>query len=442
MAKRARPLAVEFRPAAALVPYAKNARMHSEAQIAQIAASMLEFGWTNPVLVDAKGGIIAGHGRVLASEGIWADGKSIRNIPDRQVPTITLAHLTEAQRRAYVIADNQLPLNAAWNPELLRLELGELKLEGFDLALLGFGDGLGKLMAPAGLMEPDAAPPLPEAPVSRLGDTWACGAHRVRCGDATSAEDVAALLGSTRPLLMVTDPPYGVEYDPNWRNEASRNGSLVHTIGATAIGRVANDERADWTEAWSLFAGDVAYVWHGGRHAEAVSRSLGETGFVPRAQIIWNKDRLIIGRGDYHWKHEPCWYAVRKGKRGHWSGDRTQSTVWDIAHRASDTGHSTQKPVECMRRPIANHAAPEVYDPFLGSGTTMIAAEMEGRACYGMEIAPQYVDVAVIRWQNFTGEEATLNAGGPTFADVAKVRGEKPKRRRRIAEPHPAEAPQ
>jgi DNA modification methylase len=250
------------------------------------------------------------------------------------------------------------------------------------------------------------------------------GGHRLLCGDSTVATDVERVLGGVQPHLMVTDPPYGVEYDPAWRNRASRNGSLTHTIGCTAIGEVQNDGRIDWGEAWALFPGDVAYVWHAGRHASAVQASLEAVDFEIRCQLVWAKDRMIIGRGHYHWHHEPCWYAVRKGKTGHWSGDRKQTTLWQIAHRASETGHSTQKPVECMRRPIENNSSPgqAIYDPFLGSGTTVIAAEQTGRCCIGLEISPAYCDVIVARWQSFTGNKATLADDSRTFDEIAATR--------------------
>ncbi|MFP1632656.1 DNA-methyltransferase [Zhengella sp. ZM62] len=185
-----------------------------------------------------------------------------------------------------------------------------------------------------------------------------------------------------------------------------------------------NDDRADWREAWALFPGDVAYVWHGALHASLVAASLEASGFAIRSQIIWDKTRLVIGRGDYHWAHEPAWYAVRKGKTGHWSGDRKQSTVWAIEHRRSDSGHGTQKPVECMKRPIENNSSPgqAIYEPFSGSGTTIIAAEMTGRACHAIELNPAYVDVAIRRWQDFTGKQAVLEATGQGFADAQSER--------------------
>jgi DNA modification methylase len=233
--------------------------------------------------------------------------------------------------------------------------------------------------------------------------------------------DILPTLGKVD--AVVTDPPYGVEYDANWRNKAMRaDGSA---IAGRAVGKVENDDRADWTEAWALFPGDVAYIWHAGLFAGAVADSLTATGFKLRSQIIWAKSNFAIGRGDYHWHHEPCWYAVRDGKTGHYTGDRKQTTLWQIPKpQKSETGHSTQKPVECMKRPIENNSSPgqAVYEPFSGSGTTIIAGEMTGRCVYAIELNPAYVDVAVKRWQDFTGKQATLEGDGRTFAEVSNGR--------------------
>lgn len=404
-----------YKPAAvaSLIPYVRNARTHSDAQVAQIAASIREFGFTNPILVDGENGVIAGHGRLLAA----------RKLGMSEVPTLELRHLTPAQKRAYVLADNRLALSAGWDEDLLRLELGELQAEGFDLELTGFDaiEIAGFLADPSiGLTDPDDVPPVPDAPVARLGDAWILGRHRLVCGDSTDAGTVALALNGIRPHLMVTDPPYGVDYDPAWRNRAG--------LSATErTGKVLNDDRADWREAWALFPGDVAYVWHGALHATTVAESLTASGFAIRSQIIWAKERLVMGRGHYHWQHEPCWYAVRGS--GHWTGDRKQTTLWQIPTRAPDhqdaaTVHGTQKPVECMRRPMVNNSSPgqAVYEPFSGSGTTLIAAEMEGRACHAIELSPGYVDVAIQRWQAFTGQIATLGVGGLSFADVTALR--------------------
>jgi DNA modification methylase len=261
----------------------------------------------------------------------------------------------------------------------------------------------------------DDVPDAPETPISQPGDLWLLGKHWLLCGDATVATDVEQLLGDVKPLLMVTDPPYGVEYDPGWRNEAG-------AAATKRTGKVLNDDRADWREAWALFPGDVAYVWHGALHATTVADSLEASGFNIRSQIIWAKDRLVLSRGDYHWQHEPCLYAVKKTGKGHWAGDRKQTTLWQIANKDQDaeTVHGTQKPVECMRRPILNNSSPgqAVYEPFMGSGTTLIAAETTGRVCYGIELNPAYVDVAVERWQQFTGKDAVLSGSGETFNKI------------------------
>ena len=405
------PEAVEMRAIDALLPYARNARTHSDAQVAQLAASIVEFGWTNPVLVDGGGTIIAGHGRVLAA----------RKLGLTEVPCIVLAHLTDAQRRALVIADNRLALSAGWDDEMLASELIGLRDDGFSLPLLGFGDDeIGRLLAvqTEGLTDPDDVPEDQAEAVSRAGDLWVMGRHRLICGDSTDAGSIAILLAGVKPGIMVTDPPYGVEYDAAWRTRAG-----LQKTGANGV--VLNDDRADWREAWALFPGDVAYVWHAaGFHSVAVAESLVASGFDVRMQVIWAKPRLVIGRGHYHMQHEPCWYAVRKGSTASWTGDRKQTTLWQIEHRKSDTGHSTQKPVECMKRPIENHTNPgqSVYEPFSGSGTTIIACEMTGRHCFAVELNPPYVDMAVRRWQQFTGLDAVLEGDGRTFAEVAASR--------------------
>lgn len=407
---------VEMRAVVGLVPYARNSRTHSPEQVDQIAASVREWGWTTPVLVDEAGMIIAGHGRVMAAQKLGL----------REIPVMTAHGWSEAQKKAYVLADNKLALNAGWDNALLKVELEELKAFDFDLPLIGFSeDELNTFLIDrtAGLVDPDETPEPPVNPISVLGDTWVLGRHRIRCGDSTSADDVAALLAGVSPHLMVTDPPYGIEYDPNWRNEADRaNGKK---IGAGATGKVLNDDKADWREAWALFPGDVAYIWHAGNMAHVVAESLMACGFNIRAQIIWAKSQFVIGRGDYHPQHEPCWYAVKKGKAGHYDGGRKQSTLWQIEKpRKSETGHGTQKPVECMKRPIENNSSPgqAVYEPFSGSGTTIIAGEMTGRCVYAMELNPPYVDVAIKRWQEFTGQKAVLEGDGRTFEDVAAMR--------------------
>jgi DNA modification methylase len=406
---------IEQWPTERLIPFARNARTHSEAQISQIASSIREWGWTNPVLVTEDGTIIAGHGRVLAA----------RKLRIADVPVMVASDWTDAQKRAYAIADNKLTLNGGWDEELLGLELEELEVLGFDLDLIGFTEGERAALAAQlveGLTDPDDVPDLPTEPVAQAGDIWLLGPHRLLCGDSTSTADVERLLAGVKPHLMITDPPYGVNYEPAWRKRAGVN------LNARKLGKVANDDRADWREAWALFPGSVAYVWHAGRHTSEVQQSLEASGFEMRSQIIWAKDRFALSRGHYHWQHEPCWYAVRGTTGTNWSGDRKQSTHWNMNSRDDDGhGHGTQKPVECMRRPIENNSSPgqAIYEPFSGSGTTIIAAEMTGRSCLAVEIDPAYVDVALLRWQAFTGEMARLAKDGRTLAEVAiERRGE------------------
>jgi len=407
-------LQVESWPIERLLPYAANARTHPDEQVAQIAGSIAEFGFNVPCLVDERGVLIAGHGRILGAKRLGL----------QQVPVIRLGHLSDAQARAFRLADNRIALNAGWDEELLSAELERLKEDGADLNLLGFAeDELDRLLdaldAGGASEEEDDVPERPTQAVTRPGDLWLLGAHRLLCGDATVAADVQRLLGDARPHLMVTDPPYGVEYDPNWRVESG--------VSSTARpGKVNNDDRADWREAWSLFPGEVAYVWHSGIHARTVAESLDACGFLIRAQIVWAKPRLVLSRGDYHWQHEPCFYAVRKGASGHWQGARDQTTLWTIATGKNDeaTEHGTQKPVECMRRPLVNNSAKGdlVYEPFAGSGSTLIAAESVGRVCFAIEIDPRYCDVIIERWQRHTGKAASLASDGRGF-DV--VQGER-----------------
>jgi DNA modification methylase len=392
-----------------LVPYARNAKKHDEAQVAKLAGSIREFGFNNPVLIDADNGIIAGHGRVMAAQKLAL----------ASVPCLRLSHLSETQKRAYILADNRLAeLGGGWDAEMLKLELADLGDLDVDLDGIGFGaDDLQDLELSEEPEESDmdSEPQIDKAEELRAkwgvepGQLWELGDHRLLCGDSTKKEDVERMMGEDKPLLMVTDPPYGVEYDADWRNKATRADGTP--IGAFAVGKVENDSRADWREAWQLFNGDVAYVWHAGLFAPTVAESLAACGFELRSQIVWAKSNFAIGRGDYQWKHEPCWYSVRKGKRGHTKGDRSQTTLWEIDKpQKSETGHSTQKPVECMARPIRNHDSEFVYEPFSGSGTTIIACEQLGRKARAIEISPAYVAVALQRWADATGKTPKLMA--------------------------------
>jgi DNA modification methylase len=310
------------------------------------------------------------------------------------------------------------------------LELMELHDLNIDLSLTGFdAREIDTLLARGADLEERAnqVPELPSEPTTRAGDLWTCGAHRVLCGDATDRDAVSRLLAATRPELMVTDPPYGIAYNPAWREQAGLGRQRQ-------VGLVQNDDRADWAAAYALFPGSVMYVWHAGLHAAEVAMGIQAAGFELRAQIIWVKQHFALSRGMYHWQHEPAWLAVRQGARSQWRGDRTQSTVWQVANlnpfggnsEEIATGHGTQKPVDLMRRPLLNHteAGAVVYDPFLGSGTTLIAAQMTERICYGLEIDPRYCDVIVRRWQELTGEQAMLDGTNTSFDEVAMERSQ------------------
>ena len=404
---------IELWPIERLVEYSRNPRKN-DAAVDRMCASIHEFGFKVPVLARSDGTVVDGHLRIKAARklGSWPGGDITG------IPVITCDEWSEAQVKAFRLMVNRSVTWADWDYELLALELQEIQESDFDLSLTGFNPGeIDRLLLLDENDKVDEAPPLPESPVSRLGDLWLLGLHRVLCGDSTNSDHVARLLGGRKPILLVSDPPYGTSYDPEWRKRAGLNKS-------DRMGKVSNDDRADWREAWALFPGDVAYVWHGALHAATVAASLEVCGFQIRSQVIWAKPSLVIGRGHYHWQHEPCWYAVRT--TGHWNGDRKQSTLWQIENRNQDvkTVHSTQKPVECMRRPILNHTknGEQVYDPFLGSGTTLAAAEVTQRVCCGMELDPRYNDVAVQRWQSLTGKQATLDGDGRTFHEIAEER--------------------
>ena len=409
-------MAIENWPISKFVPYVRNPRKNDQA-VDRMAASIREFGFKIPVLARSDGEVVDGHLRLKAAQKLAL----------AEIPVIICDEWSPVQVKAFRLLVNRSANWADWDFELLELEMQEFRDLEFDLELSGFDSSeIDRLLHPdAKVDEDDVESNLPETPMSRVGDLWVCGPHRVLCGDATSAEDVARLFGSLEPALMVTDPPYGVNYDPQWREDAGL-GPQRQT------GVVANDDRADWSPAYRLFPGDVAYVWHAGVHASEVAAGLASAGFEIRSQIVWSKQHFALGRGDYHWQHEPCWYAVRRGKPSSWCGDRTQSTVWEVPNlnpfggnpEEDATGHSTQKPVELMRRPILNNTrrGAAVYDPFLGSGTTLIAAESCERVCLGLEIDSRYVDMIIRRWQKMTNGVARLEATGASFDDVSTER--------------------
>jgi len=392
-----------------LSPDPHNANRGTDRGRSSLAHSLQEFGAGRAVLIDRQGRIIAGNKTVEQAKRL--------NIPLRVVKTDG-HHLIAVQRedldlstdpraRALAIADNRVgELDLEWDVEMLK----KLHADGLDLSAFWTDAEFTTLFADAnaGLTDENAVVEPGATDIVR-GELFVLGRHRLLCGDATSAGDVMRLMDRHAPTLMATDPPYGVNYDPAWRHRVNPNQR-------TAVGRVMNDDRAEWTAAWKLFPGNVAYVWHAALKAPTVAADLEAAGFKIRSQIIWHKQHFALSRGDYHWCHEPAWYAVR-GK-GQWRGDRRQTTVWDVANlnpmggvRVDDnavTGHGTQKPVRLFEIPITNHtnAGDAVYDPFLGSGTAMIAAEKLGRVCIAMEVDPKYVQAAVSRWEAFTGQKA------------------------------------
>jgi DNA modification methylase len=384
-----------------LIPYARNSRTHSDGQIDQIAASIREWGWTTPVLVDKEGNIIAGHGRVLAA----------KKLDIATIPVVIADGWSDAKKRAYIIADNKLALNAGWDNELLALEFKELEELGFDLELTGFSlDELADLMEEEieeGLTDEDSVPGIPDDPITVNGDVWLLGTHRLMCGDSTIIDQVDKLLNGCKPNLMVTDPPYGVNYEAGWRADAKGRKKTKRE----ETSNLANDDRADWYDAWVLFPGDVAYVWHASAFTDVVMDSLRRANFDVKQQIIWNKNVHALSRSNYHWKHEPCWYAVRKGGDASWLAGRDQMTVWDVPSvifEKDKTSHPTQKSVGIYERPILNHTrqGDTLYEPFGGSGTQIIACEKHRRVSFTMELDPKFCDVIVNRWQDFSGKQA------------------------------------
>lgn len=431
-------------PCAEVQPAPWNPRRHDDRNLAAITESLRRFGQLKPIvcrpLEDGALQVVAGHGTLAAATALgWEQIRA------------WIAPMTDVEARAFAVQDNRTTDLSTWDPgklldivrdnqvgslgfsddEISKL-CGDLERELLDAKVEEGVEAWGRRAGE----ETEPLPEPPEEPRCRRGDLWQLGEHRLLVGDSTSEADVARLFGKAEPFMMVTDPPYGVEYEPEWRVAAGASRTKQ-------VGRIANDDRASWAATYRLFPGAVAYVWHAARFTGEVAMSLAVAGLEPRAQIIWVKRRFALSRGHYHWRHEPCWYAVREGQDARWASDRKQqtvwadivdaggdpdglfaaaidqdtlyafkadrTTVWEMPHdRAVGGGHSTQKPVEAMARPIRNHGGPRdvVFDPFLGTGTTLVACEQLGRRCVGLELEPRYADVIVRRWENLTGEKA------------------------------------
>jgi DNA modification methylase len=369
-----------------LAPHKRNYRDHPASQIQHLQHSLRQFGFYRNVVVAKDNTILAGHGVVEA-----ARKNHVARVPVFRVNVAA----DDPQALKILVADNTLAFFADDDVGAL----GDL-LKELDEDLLGTGFDLGDLEEAMDVPEAkvDQAKALQAKWATAAGQLWEIGKHRLLCGDSTDPAQARRVLGTARPSLTVTDPPYGVDYDPNWRNVEAAKGKLSYAAQRT--GKVWNDDQIDWSKAWTNVPGDVMYCWHASWHISRVQESLEQVGFVIRSLIIWAKSNFRISRGHYHWRHEPCWYAVRKGKQAHWIGDRSQTTLWEInLDRNVEGGHSTQKPAECMARPIRNHAG-DVFDPFVGTGTTMCAAERLKRRCFAIDIDPEYVAVVLERMKD------------------------------------------
>ena len=418
-------LNIEYVPVNELVPYCRNARTHSDAQVAQIAASIREFGFTSPVLIDGDKGIVAGHGRVLAS----------RKLDMAKVLCIRLDGMTKTQKRAYILADNKLAMNAGWDDAMLACELADLVAAGYNVELTGFtAEELAALTVeevPAGLTDDDATPEPPENPVTVVGDVWILGKHRVMCGDSTSITAVETLMAGAQVDMLITDPPYNVAYGGAGGNAANKNKVDGGKRNTQAI---LNDDMSDdafrqflrdaFTTAVTVMKpGAVFYIWHSDSEGYNFRGACRDAGLTVRQCLIWKKSQLVMGRQDYQWKHEPCLYGWKDGAGHLWAADRKQTTILEFDKPSTNDIHPTMKPVALFEYQMLNNTkgGDVVLDLFGGSGTTAIAAEKHGRHARLMELEPKYVDVICRRWEEFTGQKAVREAGGVPLASPAPV---------------------
>jgi site-specific DNA-methyltransferase (adenine-specific) len=401
---------VEQWPLERLVPYAKNSRTHSDEQVAQIAASIKEWGFTTAVLVDEAGGIIAGHGRVMAA----------RRLGMADVPVMVAAGWSDAQKRAYIIADNKLALNAGWDNQMLALELGEIGDLGFDLDLTGFtADEIAALMPEQiepGLTDEDAVPEVTEQAVTAPGDVWAMGKHRLLCGDSTSIDDVERLTAGQLVDMWLTDPPYNVAYVGKTKDALTIKNDKMSDDAFRQFLRdayVAADA--------AMKPGAVFYIWHADLEGYNFRGAAKDAGWTVRQCLVWEKQSLVMGRQDYHWKHEPCLYGWKEGAGHLWASDRKQTTLLKFDRPSRSGEHPTMKPVALFEYQLLNNTkgGDIVLDSFGGSGTTLIAAEKNGRIARLMELDPKYCDVIIKRWQDFTGKQAMHAETGKPFAEVS-----------------------
>jgi site-specific DNA-methyltransferase (adenine-specific) len=386
-------------PVDQLIPYVNNSRKHSDEQVAQIAASIKEFGWTNPILVDGEKGIIAGHGRLMAA----------RKLGMEEVPVIELSHLSDTQRKALIIADNKLAMNAEWDNDLLTIELNDLLADDFALEILGFDkDELAALLEPEvveGLTDEDDAPALPDEPKTKPGDIYKMGKHRLMCGDSTSIQHLEQLCEEQAVDMWLTDPPYNVAY------EGKTKESLTIQNDSMGDDQFRQFLRDAYVAADAVMkAGAVFYIWHADSEGYNFRGAAQDAGWKVRQCLIWKKSSMVMGRQDYHWKHEPCLYGWKEGAGHLWATDRKQTTILEFEKPSRNGEHPTMKPVALFEYQMLNNTkgGDIVLDSFGGSGTTLIAAEKNGRIARIMELDPKYCDVIVKRWEDFTGKKAEL----------------------------------
>jgi len=385
-----------------LKEYPDNPRKISKEMLEKLVAHIREDGYHQRIIVDSDYTIIGGHQRkkALYMAGFDDDTEIEVLMPNKKLEPAEIDRLNIRDNLAFGEYDFEVLTERFDMDELVSFGMDEEMLAPiFDKTILEE-------------IEEDEEIELPEEATSKLGDIYILASHRLMCGDSTNPQHVEKLMEGASPILMVTDPPYGVEYDPKWREGCDLG------VGERSKGNVLNDDRYNWSDSYSLFTGDVAYIWHSSKYTHKFAEDLENCGFDLVNLIIWHKQHFVISRGDYHYQHEPLWYAVKKGKQHNWQGKRDQSTVWEIANNNSfgnsnkeeTFGHGTQKPIECMLRPILNNSAQgeSVYDPFGGSGTTLIACERSKRNCYMMELSPIYVDVIIKRWEKETNKKAVL----------------------------------
>lgn len=409
---------IERWPTEKLVPYARNARTHSEEQVAQIAASIVEFGFTNPILAGSDGVIVAGHGRLAAAQKLGLD----------TVPVVVLDHLTPTQRRALIIADNRIAENAGWDDAMLRIELQSLQEDGFNLDITGFDvDALAEIMAGEettvdGNTDDDAVPEVLATPISRPGDVWEMGKHRLVCGDATDPKSYELLMADAKADMVFTDPPYNVDYANSAKDKMRGKDRPI-----------LNDNLGDGFYDFLLAAltpmlercAGATYIAMSSSELDTLQQAFRAAGGKWSTFIIWAKNTFTLGRADYQRQYEPILYGWPEGQNRHWCGDRDQGDVWNIKKPQKNDLHPTMKPVELVERAIRNSTRPGdiVLDPFGGSGTTLIAAEKSGRIGWLIELDPKYVDVIVRRWQDWSGQEAYRELDAVKFNDLAALAG-------------------